>query len=372
MNQPDSNQNAAVALSIEIAIRLGLVFIIAAWCLQILTPFISLIMWGAIISISVYSPYLKLVEKLGGRHKLASVIFVLLGLAVILIPVIGISGSLIESVTNTAQALNSGTVAIPAPSESVQSWPLVGEKVFSIWQQASTDIGNLLAKYPEELSSFGKTLLGIAASAGIGMLQFIISVLIAAAFLSSADTMGAAMKRLANRLTGDQGEQLLNLSTSTVRSVAVGVIGIAFIQAVLAGIGLVLADVPAAGLLVIVVLVLAIAQLPPILVLLPVIFYVFSEQSTTVAVVFMIWSILVSMSDMVLKPLLLGRGVDAPMLVILLGAIGGMIASGIVGLFVGAVVLAMGYKLFQGWVQAGENDQGEHDEPAAAGDAGTP
>ena len=117
------------------------------------------------------------------------------------------------------------------------------------------------------------------------------------------------------------------------------------------------ADVPAAGLLAFVVLVLAIAQLPPILVLLPVIFYVFSVASTTVAVVFMIWSILVSMSDAVLKPLLLGRGVDAPMLVILLGAIGGMIFSGIVGLFIGAVILALGYKLFQVWLQMAEPDQ---------------
>ena len=123
------------------------------------------------------------------------------------------------------------------------------------------------------------------------------------------------------------------------------------------------AGVPAAGLLAIIILVLAIAQLPPILVLLPVIFYVFSAESTTVGVIFMIWSILVAMSDAVLKPMLLGRGVDAPMLVILLGAIGGMITSGIVGLFVGAVVLALGYKLFQAWIQLAEPETGETPAP---------
>ena len=363
MNLPNSNQNAAVNQAIEIAIRLGVVFIIVAWCFQILMPFVSLIMWGVIISVSVYSPYLKLRAKLGGRQKLATTIIVLGGLALILIPVIGISGSLMESVTRSAQAISAGTVAIPAPTESVQTWPLIGEKLYAFWLQASVNLGDLLAKYPDQLSSVGKTLLGVATGAGIGLLQFIISLIIAGAFLSNAENAGKAMQRLADRLTGGHGEHFLNLSTSTVRSVAVGVIGIAFIQAILAGIGLVLADVPAAGLLVIIILVLAIAQLPPILVLLPVIFYVFSEQSTTVAVVFMIWSVLVSSSDMVLKPLLLGRGVDAPMLVILLGAIGGMIMSGIVGLFVGAVVLAVGYKLFQAWVLMGEDSPTEDADP---------
>jgi predicted PurR-regulated permease PerM len=182
------------------------------------------------------------------------------------------------------------------------------------------------------------------------VLQFVISMLIAAAFLSSAESIRAAVHRVFTRLAGTRGAPLLDLSTATIRSVAVGVIGIAFIQAVAGGLGMMFAGVPAAGLLAIVILVLAIAQLPPILVLLPVIFYVFSVESSTVAVVFMIWSILVSMSDAFLKPLLLGRGVDAPMLVILLGAIGGMITSGIVGLFIGAVILSLGYKLFQFWV----------------------
>jgi predicted PurR-regulated permease PerM len=178
--------------------------------------------------------------------------------------------------------------------------------------------------------------------------------LIAGAFLSSDKLTSDAVQRIASRLTGENGMQLLTLSTATIRSVAVGVLGIAVIQGLLAGIGMMLADVPAAGLIAIIVLVFAIAQLPPLLVLAPVIFYVFSASSTTVAVIFLIWSLLVSFSDVVLKPLLLGRGVDVPMLVILLGAIGGMITSGIVGLFVGAVILALGFKLLQAWTQMGE------------------
>jgi predicted PurR-regulated permease PerM len=179
--------------------------------------------------------------------------------------------------------------------------------------------------------------------------------LIAAAFLASAEAATASLRRIATRLAGEpRGDSLLTLTTATIRSVAVGVIGIAFIQALLGGLGMMFAGVPAAGLLAIVILILAIAQLPPILVLLPVIFYVFSVESTTVAVIFTVWSVLVSMSDAVLKPIFLGRGVDAPMLVILLGAIGGMITSGIVGLFIGAVILALGYNLFRLWLEWGD------------------
>jgi len=356
MNQ---SENSPTSLAIEIAIRLGVIFLILAWCLQILAPFIGLVAWGAIIAVAIYKPFLKLVEKLGGRKKLAVALIAVGSIAAVLVPVISLSSSMIESATTISNQINTGEIHIPPPSESVRDWKLIGEKTYTIWHQASVDLGTLLAKYPDQLSAAGHKLLSAAKGVAAGVVQFIISMLIAAAFLSSAESAGAAMHRFATRIAGDRGEPLLTLSTATIRSVAVGVIGIAFIQAVLGGLGMMFAGVPAAGLLAIVILVLAIAQLPPILVLLPVIFYVFSVESTTVSVIFMIWSILVSMSDAVLKPIFLGRGVEAPMLVILLGAIGGMITSGIVGLFIGAVILALGYTLFQVWLDWGDDEPAE-------------
>jgi len=367
MNSGEQSQGTPTTLAIEIAIRLGIIFLILAWCLQIITPFIGLVAWGAIIAVAIYKPFLKLVEKLGGRKKLAVTLIAVVSIAAILIPVISLSSSMIESATTIGAQIDTGQVHISPPAESVREWPLIGEKTYALWNQASTDLGALLQKYPDQLTAVGKKLVGMAKGVGAGVFQFIISMLIAAAFLSSAESAGAAMRRLFTRLAGDRGEPLLELSTATIRSVAVGVIGIAFIQAMLGGLGMMFAGVPAAGLLAIVILILAIAQLPPILVLLPVIFYVFSVESTTVAVVFMIWSIAVSMSDAVLKPIFLGRGVDAPMLVILLGAIGGMITSGIVGLFIGAVILALGYKLFQVWLEWGDSadkDNAGADNPA--------
>ena len=363
MNLSRQSHNNATTLAIEIAIRLGVIFLILAWCLQILTPFVGVIAWGAIIAVAIYSPFLKLTEKLGGRKKLAVTLIAVLGIAVILIPVIGLSTSLIESANRIGDQISAGQVEIAPPSESVREWPLIGEKTYAFWQQASVNLAATLEKYPNQLTAVGKKLLGAAKGVGTGVLQFVISMLIAAAFLSGADGAGKAISKLATRLAGEHGEPLLALSTATIRSVAVGVIGIAFIQAMLGGLGMMFAGVPAAGLLAIVILVLAIAQLPPLVVLVPVAIYVFSVESTTVAVIFMVWSILVSMSDAVLKPMFLGRGVDAPMLVILLGAIGGMITSGIVGLFIGAVILALGYKLLRVWVEWGNSD--DTDSPVA-------
>jgi len=365
MNSSENSQSNPTSLAIEIAIRLGVIFLILAWCLQILTPFVGLVAWGAIIAVAIYKPFLKLVDKLGGRKKLAVTLIAVGSIAAILIPVISLSSSMIESATTIGDQIGAGTLKIAPPAESVREWPLIGKKTYALWNQASVDLSALLQKHPDQLTKAGQKLLGAAKGVGAGVIQFIISMLIAAAFLSSADSAGAAMHRLATRLAGDKGEAMLSLSTATIRSVAVGVIGIAFIQALLGGLGMMFAGVPAAGLLAIVILILAIAQLPPILVLLPVIFYVFSVESTTVSIIFMIWSILVSMSDAVLKPIFLGRGVEAPMLVILLGAIGGMITSGIVGLFIGAVILALGYTLFQVWLDWGDEEATETDGPVA-------
>lgn len=365
MNSTKSTDSSATSQAIEIAIRLGVIFLILTWCLQILSPFISLIAWGAIIAVALYSPYRKLVDKLGGKEKLAVTLIAVGGIAVILIPVLSLAGSMIEGATTLGEEISAGKVSIPAPTESVQEWPLVGKKLYPAWLQASQDLGANLEKYPQQLSAIGKKMLGAAAGVGAGLLQFVISTLIAAVFLLNADAAKHSLKQVANRLTDEHGDDLLDLSAATIRSVAVGVIGIAFIQAMLGGVGMLFAGVPAAGLLAIIILVLAIAQLPPILILGPVAFYVFSAESTTVAVAFLVWAIIVSSSDMVLKPLLLGRGVNVPMLVILLGAIGGMITSGIVGLFIGAVILGMGYTLFRAWVQWGEEPINEEPEDTA-------
>jgi predicted PurR-regulated permease PerM len=350
MNQA-SQTNNSTNQAIEIAIRLGVIFLLVYFCLQILSPFIFLVIWGAITAVAIYPLFTRLADRLGGRRKLTLTILTVAGIAIVLLPVISLSGSMADSAASIGHSIANGETSVPPPREAVREWPVIGENAYDFWQQASTDLTALMNTYSDQLAGLGKKLLGFAASVGLGVLKFIESLIIAAVFLASSDTANRHMRKLAHRLSGDHGVALLSLSEKTVRSVAVGVIGIAFIQAVLAGIGMLIAGVPAAGLLAIITLVLGIAQLPPLLVLIPVTIYLFSGDSIGIAIFFLAWSIMVAASDLVLKPLLLGRGVDAPMMVILLGAIGGMLVFGIVGLFIGAVVLAVAYKLLQAWIE---------------------
>jgi predicted PurR-regulated permease PerM len=347
-----------VRTAVEIAINLLLIFIILAWCLQILSPFISLIVWAGVIAIAMYKPFLKLQSLLGGKKKLAVVVFTVIGLAIVIVPAWLFVDSIVESTTGVRSALDSGKVDLPPPGDQVKDWPVVGERVYAQWDAASDNLEAWLSDHAETVKAVASALFGKLAGIGIGVLQFVASMLIAAAFLANAETVARGTRLLVARLVGDEADAFIKLSSSTVTSVAVGVLGIAFIQAFLAGVGMIVVGVPFAGILALLVLIVAIAQVPPWIILLPVIFYVFSvEDSTVVATVFAVWSMAVSFADMVLKPIMLGRGVEAPMLVILLGAIGGMIMSGIIGLFVGAVVLALGYKLLEAWIRSGAEDE---------------
>ena len=196
--------------------------------------------------------------------------------------------------------------------------------------------------------------LGLLRGLGSAVVQTIVAIIIAGFMLAHTEGSRKAAVGFTTRLAGERGEEIVVLMVKTIRSVAQGVLGVALIQATLATIGLIFAGVPGAGIWGLLVLVLAVMQLPPLLVLGPIIPYVFAHNdSTTVAIIFTVWSIIVSISDGFLKPMFLGRGVDVPMPVILIGAIGGMIAHGILGLFIGAIVLAVGYMMYKGWMRAG-------------------
>ena len=352
-----SSRNS-VKLAIEIAVNLGLIIFILIWALMILKPFLALVIWGAIIAVASYTPFLKLQSIFKGSKKLAVIAFTVIGLSVVIIPTSMFSESLIKSSINLAHHIAEGTVDIPPPSENVKEWPVIGKRVHTAWSKAANNFTLFVNDNAHQVKEISAIFLTKAAGVGLGILSLVFAILIAAAFLSNAEVAAMSMQRLFRRLAGEQGDKLLDLSAATIRSVATGVLGIAFIQAMLGGLGMVVVGVPGAGLWALFVLIVAIAQLPPWLILGPVIVYVFSVESSMVATMFMVWSLVVSFLDMALKPVMLGRGVEAPMLVILLGAIGGMVMSGIIGLFIGAVILAMAYKLFQAWLEMGEVDIG--------------
>ena len=335
---------------IDIAVKLAALAFIVGWCFQIIRPFVLIVIWGAIIAVALHPLHNKLSGVLKGNKKLASTLIALIGISIIAVPSVHLASSGIDSAQHFYTGLEEGTLKIPAANESIKEWPVVGEKIYTLWSEASKDIQKVAGKYSEQLKSLSGTVLSAAAGVGGTVLQFIVSLVIAVVFMAKSGSLHQGVSVLMRRLMNENGDRTIETTIATIRSVATGVLGVAVIQSLLSGIGLLLADIPGAGLWAIAVLILAIAQLPPILILGPIAAYYFSVADTTPAILFLIFSIIVSMSDAFLKPIFLGRGMDIPMLVILLGAIGGMLLSGIIGLFVGAVVLALGYQLMMDWL----------------------
>jgi predicted PurR-regulated permease PerM len=288
---------------------------------------------------------------MGGRQGLSAAILVVGFLLVLLAPSVMITTSLVDSATELAVKLQEGAIDVPPPPPGVADWPIVGDRVHAAWSTASRDLSTALGHAQPQLKAIGHWILSSGATAGFGIVMFALSIAIAGVMLSYGEEATEGARRVARRLVDERADALLDLTRNTVQSVTRGILGVAFIQAFLAGVAMILVSVPATGLWVLLVLLLAVVQVPTILVLAPIIVYVFATSSTGVAVVFAVWMVAVGFSDNVLKPILLGRGVDTPMLVIFMGAIGGFILEGIIGLFVGAVVLSVGYKLLGLWLE---------------------
>jgi predicted PurR-regulated permease PerM len=348
---PSTEDRAFLRRAVETSVRIGLIALLALWCFQVVRPFIPPIVWGIILAIAIHPAYRRLGRVTGGRDRLSAAILVVAILLLLIVPSVMITTSLVESATELAGKLEEGAIKVPPPPAAVADWPIVGERLHALWSTASRNLEAALGQASPQLKAIGHWILSSAAAAGFGIVMFALSIVIAGVLLSYGDRATDRARRIARRLVQERGDELVKLTGDTVESVTRGILGVALIQAVLAGIGLLVAGVPAAGLWALLVLLMAVVQIPTVLLLGPIIVYVFATSSTMIAVLFAIWSIAVGLSDNVLKPMLLGRGVDVPMLVIFMGAIGGFILKGIIGLFVGAVVLAVGYTLFQAWVE---------------------
>ncbi len=351
---PSSTRNL-----LDAAIKIGLLAVWLIWCFRIIQPFIEPVAWGIIIAVAIFPVYRGLVEALKGRYKLSALI-VTLGLLILLFaPSTFIGKSLVENVQSFASELHGGNIDIPPPSEGINDWPIIGEPLADIWLLASENLEEAANKFAPEIKAFGVWLVDIAKGAGIGFLQFFIAVILAGILLPNASAGHRVALNIAERLAGDRGKELTLVAEQTIRSVALGILGVAIIQAMLAGLGFYVVNVPAAGFWTFLCLLLGIIQIGANPVTIPIMIYVFLNSDTTTGILYVIWSIFVGVIDNILKPFLLGRGVDLPMLVIFVGAIGGLLHSGIIGLFLGAIILALGYKLFQMWIEPVQINEAE-------------
>jgi predicted PurR-regulated permease PerM len=340
---------------IEVSIRVGAIALLAVGCLTIVAPFVSIVLWGLIIAIAADAPFDAVARAFGGRRGLTAALVVTATLLVLLVPIVRLSESLVAGAQSFAHDVSDGSVHVPPPDPSVADWPVVGPRVFEGWTAASQNLAAALEGARPQLQAVSRWLLGAAGSAGAGVLQLVGSLLIAGVMLSRGEGRRRALQRFAVRMAGpERGPKLTQLANATVRSVVQGILGVALVQAVLAGGGFMLAGVPAAGLWALLVLVAAVVQLPVALVMIPPLIIAFSKIGGLTAVVLLVWSLAVALLDNVLKPILFGRGVEVPALVIFMGAIGGMLTMGIIGLFLGSVVLALGFALFMAWLEDSE------------------
>jgi len=340
---------------LEVFIRAGLIFALAVLCYQVFAPFLTLMVWAVILAVALYPLQQFLAAKMGGKQGFAASLIVILGVVLIIGPTAILMSSLGDSVQQLVNDIQNDALEIPAPPDSVAGWPVVGERVHAIWSQAHDDLPTLVRSLQPKIGDLAKSALAFVASIGGGLLQFLASFIIAGILMAFGQSGSRGSLAIFERVAGPvRGAEFTSLATATIRAVAQGVIGVAFIQAIIVGLCLLIAGVPWAGVLSVIVLVLGIAQVPALLVTLPAIGYIWwlGDYGNVAAIVYSVLIFVSGMTDNVLKPLMLGRGVDAPMPVILLGALGGMAAAGILGMFVGATLLALGYQLFMGWVGA--------------------
>jgi len=346
---------------LDVLIRVGLIAFLVVLCVKIFSPFMGLVLWALILAVTLYPLHQKLAKRMGGKQGRAATLVVLAGLLLIGVPSVMLASSFATNVHDVHAAFGNNTISVKPPNPSVAEWPIVGDKLYNAWNLASSDLPALLEKMQPQLGTISKAILGMVANTAGGVLSFLASLAIAGIMMAYGQAGDKTMLQIVSRLAGTgKGPHLHSLSTATIRSVAMGVIGVAFIQALLLGVGFMVAGIPAAGVLAMLVLILGIAQLPALLISLPAIAYLWwSGDSTVMNVVFSVYFLVAGMADNVLKPLFLGRGVDAPMPVILIGALGGMVTSGMIGLFIGAVLLTLGYKIFMEWVADEETDDSE-------------
>ncbi len=351
----------------EIAIRLAALALLLYWCFSILRPFVLPTLWGVIIAVAIFPYYQKLSGLLGNRRKLAAALVSGVLFLVLLVPTALLTEALIQNVAEVAHQVRDGQLRIPLPPESVADWPVIGDFAHRLWTLAATNISEALKLVQPQVKALGGWLVNVAAGAGLGLLMLVFAFIIAGIMLANAPRGGNLVRGVSRRLAGQRGDEFALLAESTIRSVVRGVLGVAVIQALLAGIALLAAGVPGAGIWALLCLIAATVQVGVAPILIPASIWLFATGDTLTAVLFTAWAVFVMVLDNVLKPLLLGRGVDVPMVVIFLGAIGGMLMSGIVGLFIGALVLGLGYKLGQAWLEIDSLPPEELPRPPASG-----
>jgi predicted PurR-regulated permease PerM len=357
MTRPEEEDSPRVppqASAVDTAIRIGLLVLLLYWSFKVVGPFLTIALWGAILTVALYPLFQSLARRLRGRRRLAAALLTLVSLLIVLGPLTWFGAGLVSGVGFIVERLNAGALSVPSPEEWVKTWPIIGDRVYDLWALAATNIKALLTQIAPTLKPIGSKLLGVAGSVGLSLVEFVVAIVIAGFLYVPGPQLQRSLAALLHRVSGERSGLMLKLAADTIRNVSRGVLGVALLQSFLAAVGLAVAGVPGAGFLSLIALVLAIIQIGPALVLIPVVIWSWTAMSTASALLFTAYMIPVGLIDNVLRPLLMARGLPTPMPVILLGVMGGTIAYGISGLFLGPIILSVGWVLLVAWVQDGD------------------
>ncbi len=338
---------------LDVLIRAGILLAVALLCYRVFAPFLTLTIWALILAVTLYPLHRTIAGGLKGKQGLSATLLVFLGIALLVAPTAVLMNSFGDTLQDLITSVQTNSVDIPSPPDGVAAWPLLGKRLHDTWSQAHDDLPGLVQSLQPKIGELARAGLGFVASIAAALLSFLGSFILAGIFMAFGESGAQACRAVLQRVAGkERGEEFTSLAAATIRAVAQGVVGVAFIQAILVGVALLVAGVPWAGALAGIVLVIGIAQVPAVIITLPAIAYVWmrGDHGTIAAILYTVLLLVCGMADNVLKPLMLGRGVNVPMPIILVGALGGMAAAGIIGMFVGATLLALAYQVFVGWV----------------------
>ncbi len=344
------DNNKYVKIAIDLILKVGALFLVVYLCFRILQPFLGILLWGLIIAIILFPVFLRLRNLMGNRNKISSILLTVLALSILVLPSIWLVNQLVEGVKFLAENIQAGDLSIPPPSESVANWPVIGNWLYEHWLDLSDNTGESLRGFLPQILTWGEKTLGTLANTGLGILHFAASIIIAGIFLVFFEKGSESGKQIFKKVVGERGEEFLEISLQTIRNVATGVLGVAVIQTTLMGLGLILANVPLAAVWIVLLLVMTIAQIPALIFNIPLVIYIFAFMDPLPAVLWTLYFLVMGMIDNILKPLIMGKGSKVPMLVIFMGALGGFMAFGFIGLFLGSIVLSLAYKIYLTWV----------------------
>ena len=350
MKENNSN-NLAGNKVIHYALQLLALSLLIYFCFEIIKPFVTLFIWGTVLAITLYPLHKNFTKLLNGSKWVSAGLITIVMILLIVVPAIMLLLATIDEFKLLTKAYSEGQMQIPIPDERIKEWPLIGNKLYAYWSDASENITDFIGKNYESIKPVILKILSLFSSVGKGVLLLLGSFIIGGALMVYGKEAEQTANIFFKKLMGERGENAGISISSTVRNVAKGVIGVAIIQGILAGIGLFLANVPFAGIWVLLGVILSIVQIGIFPVSIGVVIYIWTTPDTTTAILLTIWMVFVGIIDNIIRPFMIGIGAPVPMLVVFIGTIGGFIMSGFIGLFTGAIVLTLGYKLVTEWLK---------------------